>query len=243
MSLLNIARKFFSKIFNIYLFLFSFFVFNQFSYSWADEIIYSGSFPGRISKLNPSLSLMRVRMNFSNAKFLRENDSVEFWNEGHPQKKCFGAIAGKSAEYFLIKVTDWNNCVQKVGFSVGAYILFQSSDLEKTLAIARDMVKILLQKRLVLENMLSNKKVKLDDQISQVEAINSNYQAMIERIKNEWNNALKNLQDSKSDSERQVNSYQAQLDDLDFQLEKYRVENENFKKDRWSLDENKYQLK
>jgi len=202
----------------------------------SQESIIPGTFSGRVSRLNPEASIMRVRLDFINAKFLRVNDGLEFWNEGMSNVRCQSTIVGKSAEYFLVKVYEWNRCLKKVGFTVGSYVLFESKDLEKTLKTAREMVKVLLQKRMVLNGMFINTKNDVTDQSTQLEAINSRYEAMIERIKNEWNEAIKGLSQAKSGNEVEMNSLSAQLDEIDFQLERYRVEDENFKKDRWAID-------
>lgn len=202
----------------------------------AQESITPGTFPGRVSRLNPLASLMRVRLDFSNSKFLRTNDGLEFWNEGMPMVRCQGAIVGKSGEYFLVRVYEWKNCISKVGFSVGSHVYFESKDLEKTLITAREMVKVLLQKRMVLQSQTSNKKNDVTDQSTQLENINARYEAMIERIRSEWNEAIKGLSSAKSTNQVELNSLQAQLDEIDFQLERYRVEDANFKKDRWAID-------
>ena len=202
----------------------------------SQEAIVPGTFAGRVSRLNPSASLVRVRLDFSNAKFLRTNDSIEFWNEGMPLVRCQGAIVGKSGEYFLIRVYEWKLCINKVGFSVGSHVYFESKDLEKTLNTAREMVKVLLQKRMVLAGQTTAKNNDVKDQSSQLENINARYEAMIERIKNEWNEAVKGLTNAKAKNQVDLNSLQAQLDEIDFQLERYRVEDANFKKDRWAID-------
>jgi hypothetical protein len=202
----------------------------------AQESITPGTFAGRISRLNPSASLMRVRLDFANSKFLRTNDGVEFWNEGMPMVRCQAAIVGKSGEYFLMRVYEWKYCISKVGFSVGSHVYFESKDLEKTLITAREMVRVLLQKRMVLQSQTAGKENDVNDQSSQLENINARYEAMIERIKNEWNEAIKGLSGSKSANQVELNSLRAQLDEIDFQLERYRVEDANFKKDRWAID-------
>lgn len=202
----------------------------------SQEAITPGTFPGRISRLNPQSSLMRVRLDFSNAKFLRTNDGLEFWNEGMPKVRCQGSIVGKSGEYFLVKVLEWKLCITKVGFSVGSFVLFESKDLEKTLGTAREMVNILIQKRMILQSLTSTKENDVNDQSSQLENINTKYEAMIERIKNEWNEAIKGLTSEKFANQLELNSLKAQLDEIDFQLERYRIEDANFIKDRWAID-------
>ena len=218
------------------IFLLAFFIVHCSFYAFTQESIVPGTFAGRVSRLNPLASLMRVRLDFANAKFLRTHDAVEFWNEGMPMVRCQAAIVGKSGEYFLMRVYEWKLCINKVGFGVGSHVYFESKDLEKTLITAREMVKVLLQRRMVLEGQTNNKKNDVNDQSSQLENINARYEAMIERIRNEWNEAIKGLNAAKSGNQVELNSLQAQLDEIDFQLERYRVEDANFKKDRWAID-------
>lgn len=211
---------------------FIFFIFS----TLAQEAVSPGTFSGRISRLNPEATLMRVRLEFANSKFLRTNDAVEFWNEGMPMVRCQGAIVGKSGEYFLMRVYEWKLCISKVGFSVGSHVYFESKDLEKTLITAKEMARILLQKRMLLQGQTTMKANDVNDQSSQLENINTRYEAMIERIKNEWNESIKGLTSEKSANQVELNSLKAQLDEIDFQLERYRIEDANFKKDRWAID-------
>jgi hypothetical protein len=87
-----------------------------------DEL--SAIFSGRISKLNEKANLMRIRVDFENMKFLNTKDRIEFWNETYPDRRCVAYLEGKSTQYILVKVPQYDLCVKKVHLTTGTFCIF-----------------------------------------------------------------------------------------------------------------------
>ncbi|KAJ1497955.1 hypothetical protein HMI54_013158, partial [Coelomomyces lativittatus] len=107
---------------------------------------YGFRFSGRISRLNSVGRLARIRTDFGNIKFLNRKDRLEFWNESHPEQRCVGLVEGRTNDYLLMKIPEYDNCIRKVHFTTGTFLNFESRDLEKTVVMARELVEILLKK-------------------------------------------------------------------------------------------------
>jgi hypothetical protein len=200
-------------------------------------------FSGRLSRLNRKARLIRVKADFGNSKFLRIQDRVEFWNEMTPLKKCTAVVEGKSAEYFLMKVEDFYQCITKVGFTVGQLLFFSSKDLEFNLAVARELVDILFKKRLVLSGKMKRLKLELEGYKRKKEIIDTRYKALIDQVQREWDESIGDLEQIRSQKYQSFKAAEADVSDIDFKLHQYRVEDKNLTIDRWSLDPRLYYKK
>jgi hypothetical protein len=115
---------------------------------------YATVFSGRISRLNSAAKLARVRTDFVNIKFLNRKDRVEFWNETYPDHRCTALVEGRTNDYLLLRIPQYDTCIKKVHFTTGTYLHMDSPDLEQTTKIARELVEILLKKRLAMNAKL-----------------------------------------------------------------------------------------
>ena len=82
----------------------------------------TGLFSGRITRVNNKASLVRIKVDFSNFRYVNKKDQVEFWNELSRSKRCFGHVVGKSDKYMLVKIPQLKNCSRKVNTSIGTYV-------------------------------------------------------------------------------------------------------------------------
>ena len=62
----------------------------------------SAVFSARVSKINTKAKLIRLKIDFTNAKYLKKQDRVEFWNESYPEKRCLAYVEARSSEYLLL---------------------------------------------------------------------------------------------------------------------------------------------
>ena len=69
-----------------------------------------GFFSGRISKINSDISVVRVKVDFDNVKYINVKDKIEFWDEKNDTKKCKSYVIGRTADYILLKVSDIKYC-------------------------------------------------------------------------------------------------------------------------------------
>jgi len=200
-------------------------------------------FTGRVSKLIQEQRLMRLRLEFVNAKFLKRGDDLAFWNEGRSDVRCQGVIKGRSNEYVLAEVKNWNKCIRKVGITTGSFLFFESKELLKTLAAAREFMAVLLKKRAILEGFKDRNNTSNYENNLRMDNINAIYQERMERLKSEWQDALKGVTDLKNNNDRDMLSIENQVKALDFEIERYRLEDENVIKDHWSLNPGEFVIK
>jgi len=200
-------------------------------------------FSGRISRLNRVAKLVRVKIDFKNAKFLKKKDRIEFWNETYPEKKCMSYLEGSTSEYLLLRVPEYNICIRSVHVSTGTYLHLYSPDLDNSLGIAKDLVSILLKKRLALNSRLTNFRKMVDGYVEKMDVVNKRYEILRQKMEIEWQQELSALEEDKTKNYLNFKHTQSRLNELDYKLQKYRVQDQNLQEDRWSLDPKLYYKK
>lgn len=199
-----------------------------------------GIFSGRVSKVNIDASLVRVKVDFSNLKYLNKRDKIEFWDERGSAVKCKGYIVGKSNEYLLMKVPEYGFCTRYVLISPGGYLRFFSQDLVNNLKMGRELISILLKKRLALSGKLQREQRELDAHIEKINAVNDRYRVLRDKLEAEWRDEIAAIEEDKIIGLRNFKDAETRLLDIDNKLEKYRIEDNNLRKDRWALDPRLY---
>jgi len=197
-------------------------------------------FSGRISRINNLAKLIRIKVSFENSKFLRKKDRIEFWNETYPEKKCMAYLEGRTSEYVLVRVPQYELCITKVHATVGSYLHLYSPDLEKALLTATDLVGILKKKQLALKARLSRFEKAVDGYVEKMDAVNKRYEVLRQKLEIEWQKELSSLEDDKTQSYMSYKHTQSRLNELEHKLQQYRVHDQNMTEDRWSLDPKLY---
>ncbi len=193
-------------------------------------------FTGRISRLNSPARLLRIRTDFENIKFLNRKDRVEFWNETYPDNRCVALVEGRTNDYLLLKVPQFELCVKRVHFTTGSYLHFQSPDLAQTVTIAKELIEILLKKRLAMNAKKDRHQRELTGHVEKVDGVNKRYEILRQKLEIEWQKELSALEEDKARSFTEFKNSEARLNEIDTKLEAYRLEDHNLKLDRWSLD-------
>jgi hypothetical protein len=204
--------------------------------SYAQEEHQIGLFSGRVSKVNRSAEMVRVRVQFDNMKFLNKNDKIEFWLDHNPSRRCEAGIMGKTNDYLLVKIPSFSLCNRKVPFMAGSYIKIFSQDLINNIKVAQDLVELLLKKRMAIESQLNRSEKELDVYVERSESVNKRYQVLRAKLENEWQKELTDLENDKSVSLRNYNDLLIRKGEVDHKLEQYRISDKNLELDRWSLD-------
>jgi len=205
--------------------------------------IEGATFSGRLSKINEEASLMRFKVDFNNQKFLNKRDKVTFWQEGKPTLQCKGYLVAKSNNYLLVKVPSFNFCQKYLALMVGGHVFFQSEDLSKNVEVAKDLMGILIKKRLALTGRLKRHEKELHAHVEKINAINQRYEVLRKKLEAEWRGEISKLEEDQSTVKLNYKSLQSRLDEVDYKMEQYRVEDENLVLDRWSLDPRLYYKK
>ena len=200
----------------------------------------SSEFSGRISRINSDAKLVRIKISFENGKFLRKKDRIEFWNETYPDKKCMAYLEGRTSEYILVRVPQYELCIMKVHASVGSYLHLYSPDLESALRIAKDLVGVLKKKQFALEARLNRYQKSVNGFVEKMDAVNKRYEVLRQKLEIEWQSELSSLEEDKTRSYMTYKHTQSRLNELEHKLQQYRVHDENLTEDRWSLDPKLY---
>jgi hypothetical protein len=193
-------------------------------------------FSGRVSKTNPVAKLVRIRTDFANIKFLNRSDRIDIWNETYPAFRCRGFVEGRTNDYLLIKIPDFEQCIRTVHFTTGSYLHFESADLNQSVNLAKDVVTILQKKRLAMNAKKSRHQRDLDGHVDRVDVVNKRYEILRQKLEIEWQKELASLEEDKSRTYAEFKNAEARLNEIDTKLEAYRIEDHNLKLDRWSLD-------
>ncbi len=199
-----------------------------------------GFFSGRISKINKEIAVIRVKVNFDNIKYLNPKDKIEFWDEKNSSLKCKSYIVGRTSDYLLLKVSDINYCQKYLHFTTGAYFKFFSEDLVNNVKMGREVVGILIKKRLAVQGQMQLKEKELRNHIERVNTVNARYKTLREKLEQEWQKELSGLDEDRVYALRSFKDLERRRDEIEQKLEQYKLSDENLTLDRWSLDSNLY---
>jgi hypothetical protein len=196
----------------------------------------SSVFAGRISRLNSNAKFARIRTDFVNIKFLNRRDRIFFWNENYPDTRCLALVEGRTNDYLLLRIPEYETCIRQVHFTTGTYLHFESPDLERTVIMAKELMEILLKKRLAMNAKKQRHSRELESYLDKVDAVNKRYEVLRQKLEIEWQKELGALEEDKGRSFTEFKNAEARLNEIDTKIESYRVEDHNLKLDRWSLD-------
>jgi len=206
----------------------------------AAELSESGFFSGRVSRINKDISTVRVKVDFDNVKYLNPKDKVEFWDEKNNTLKCKGYLVARTADYLLLKVPEMSYCEKYLYFTTGAYFKFYSEDLLNNVQMGKEVVTILLKKRMAVLGQMEVKNREINSNIERVNAINARYKTLRDKLEQEWQKELHALDEDKTFAVRSYKDLERRRDEIDQKLEQYKLKDENLTLDRWSLDTNLY---
>ena len=193
-------------------------------------------FKARLFSVNKEVSLLKFRSDFSNAKFLTPGARAKFRTNIGLNHFCDGVVLSKSVNHFLFKVTHMDKCAKYQNLSLGINADFVSIDLEKNMISVNDLVKVLNKKRLAIFGKLQRVKKRLAIFVERVDATNKRFDTLRTKLEAERQEALSYLESEKLLDTQNFKNYSSKLDEIDFKLEKYRLEDSNSNDIRWSLD-------
>lgn len=204
------------------------------------ELSEEGFFSGRISKINKDISTVRVKVDFDNIKYLNPKDKIEFWDEKNSTQKCNSYIIARTSDYLLLKVPEIASCQKYLYFTTGAYFKFYSEDLLNNVKMGKEVVTILLKKRMAVQGQMDSRNIEITTHVERVNAINARYQSLRDKLEQEWKKELHALDEDRTYSLRSYKDLERRRDEIDQKLEQYKIKDENLTLDRWSLDSHLY---
>ncbi len=209
----------------------------------AEEMDKEGIFSGRVSTTHTQAGLIRVHVEFENLKYLNKKDTVEFWKGLDTQKRCSAKVIGKSNIDILLKVYKYESCAKELFIERGSYVKFYSQDLVNNIKTGRELIEILLKKRLGIRGQMEDAKKNLDNYMAKVDAVNKRYEVLRVKLEQEWKKEISYLDEDKNTSFSRYKELEIRLDEVEHKLQKYQVGDENLNLDRWSLDPRLYYRK
>ena len=228
-----------NKVMRLYIALI-FLLISQFAFA---ELSEDGFFSGRLSRINSKISAARIKVDFENIKYLNVKDKVQFWDEKNKSQRCTGYVLGRSANYVLVKIPQIQYCEKFLYFTTGAYFKFFSEDLVNNIKMGKDVVGILIKKRLAVQGQIETKNKELASHVERGNTLNARYQVLKEKLEGEWKKELQALEADKLASMFALQDLSRRRDEIDQKMELYKVRDENLTLDRWSLDSKLYYKK
>lgn len=210
---------------------------------FANEMDKDGIFSGRVVTTHPQAGLIRVYFKFDNLKYINKRDVVEFWKNQDTQNRCQAKVLGKSNDYLLLKVYKYDFCARKLFIERGSYVKFYSEDLLANIKTGRELMEILLKKRLGIKGQLEEAKKNLENYMTKVEAVNKRYEVLRIKLEQEWQKEIAYLDEDKNTTFSRYKELETRLDEVEHKLQRYQVSDQNLDLDRWSLDSQLYYRK
>lgn len=205
--------------------------------SFYDKNVDYSRFIARITDRDESATTFKVHSSNKNIKFFRSGDKIRFYPASSREDHCIGYVRGREENYFTMYVKNINSCwgIDKY-FRRGTMIKVYSDVLAKRVKDA-SMHRIVLLKRrkdfLRQLNEINHFSWSYDEQRVQVAAKYDQKILQIEKAKRE---ALDLLMTRKSESSTLRQGLSYKLDNIDKDLDFYRVEPRVIEGDRWFED-------
>lgn len=190
----------------------------------------------RLSASDRSTQELKLKVDITRAKFLKVGDQLQLsaWPvEG--QKKCEGTVTLTTVSYLFAKVKDWAGCVAQAGLRKGMLLYAQSAQLKETIAKARLMTQLLLKKRALLLGQTYQQEKVAGVESLKAKMINDKYEEMIETLKKQWEDELAGLGPKRIEEQKLLEDLKNDVAQIDLDLERYRVEEQQLHDDQWAL--------
>lgn len=204
------------------------------------ELSEEGFFSGRVSRINRAINTVRIKVDFDNIKYLNPKDKLEFWDEKNSTQKCKSYVVARTSDYVLVKIPEMVSCEKSVYITPGSYFKFYSEDLLNNITMGKEVITILLKKRMAVQGQLEIKNKEITAHVEKVNTINARYQSLREKLDQEWQKELHALDEDKTYAVRSFKDLEKRRDEIEQKLEQYKIKDENLTLDRWSLDSHLY---
>lgn len=223
-------------VIKVFILLFSFICFGIEAPKDEDSTVFSA----RVASSEPEAGLIRFRLNFENAKFLTDKDYMSLWRGDYRSRSCMAKMVSRSPDYLLVKVFDYKDCQEALGFNEGSVLNIQSNDLGKNIETAKTLIDVLLKKKLALEGKLSRGKLLIEQQNQRLNALNQRYNVLKDKLEQQ---RLQEAEGLVAGFQTERDDYQEsllRLQEVQHKLEVYKVKDHNLSQDRWALDPHLY---
>ena len=119
----------------------------------------------------------------------------------------------------------------------------KSEELRENIETAIELNKVLAKKRLALSSKVKTLKDLIDGHPEKINSINKKYDTLVKKLNYEWKLEIERANEENIYNTQEYKNYAVRLDEVDFKVEQYHIEDDNFYTDRWSLDPSLYYKK
>lgn len=195
-------------------------------------------FSGRVTDRDKTNHILKVYSENGNVKLFKAGDEV-FFNIASKQNEsqCRGYIRKADGQYFIMYMVSVYSCWDDDLLRIGSALTFESEMLAKRVKDASVQRVILMDRRAAFLNQLNdvNHFLWSFDQQKALIALDFNKKILaLERAKER---AQESFMEKKRDQIGLQQMLAKKLDEIDRELEEYRIEKKEFYYDRWHLDQ------
>lgn len=196
-------------------------------------------FSGRVSDRDSSMNILKISSENGNVKFFRSGDQVYFRVASQKGSEfCKGYVRSSENKYFVIYVTDLHPCWRKKNyFRRGTLLIFNTPQLARRVLEGSSYRNILLQRRRDLFGQLNDVNHFIWTFDQQRVLLSADYDKKILELQKLKQREVDNLISKKKDNLKLQRELIKRVDQLDRDLELYRVEKNELYVDRWHMDQ------
>lgn len=195
-------------------------------------------FAGRVTDKDSTGRILKVQVEVNNTKFFKTGDVVYFRVNRHDTElPCRAQVKSVEEKFFSMYVTDFNLCWKSGKYLPrGVQMNFESEVLAQRILEASKYRSILLLRKEGFLSQLSNINNFLWTYDQQKLKVAADFDRRISELKKEKQKAIDNLLQTKQENILIQSELMTKLNDLDENLDHYRVERGEYLLDRWNLD-------
>lgn len=206
--------------------------------SFYDPNVDYSSFSGRITDRDETMSIVKVTSENKNIKFFRAGDLINFRvGTADSESMCQGYVRSIEPDYFVMYIKDLTACYAKDDyFRRGTVLVMNSLKLSERVREASIYRASLLEKKKNFLSQLNNINNGIWNFEERKVKLAAEYDKKIAELEKEKLKALDDLVSRKNDELRLQRELAYRLDNIDFEVDYYRVEKIDNMIDRWHLD-------
>ena len=194
-------------------------------------------FTGRVTDRDDTNSLVKVSRENGNIKFFRSGDLVRFRLASQETRQCRGYVRSVEKNFFVLYIQDISICWGKGEyFRRGSLLVFNSSTLAARVRDASTYRIVLLKRKRDFYKQLNDINHFVWSYEQEKMKVAAEYDEKITALRQAKQKALDMMITKKQDSINLQRELGVRLDELDKDIEFYRIDKDDPKIDRWHLD-------
>lgn len=194
-------------------------------------------FTGRVTDRDDTNSLVKVKSENGNIKFFRSGDLVRFRLAAQDTRDCKGYVRSVEKDFFVLYIQDITLCWGKNEyFRRGSLLVFDSKTLAARVRDASTYRIVLLKRKRDFYKQLNDINHFVWSYEQEKMKVAGEYDEKITALRQAKQKALDLLITKKQDSINLQRELAVRLDELDKDIEFYRIDKDDPKIDRWHLD-------